>query len=64
MDDAERQDGILKLWFQRPRKKRTRHDLHAFYGELVQKHIELLVHLKGDPYEQLKTDLRGHILER
>jgi len=63
MDDAERQDRILQLWFQRPRLRRTRLDLHKFYGELVDKHNELLVHDKGDPYEHLKADLHGYIVE-
>ena len=63
MDNAERQSGVLKLWFQRPRKKRTRHDVHGFYGELVQSHMDLLVTDGRDPYEQLKVDLRDHIVE-
>jgi hypothetical protein len=64
MDDTERQNGLLKLWFQRLRRNRTRRDLHTFYGELVLKHMELLVTDGRDPYEQLKADLRGHIVER
>lgn len=60
MDDAERRERILKLWFQRPKRNRTRSDLHKFYGELVENHLELLVQGQGDPYEQLKADLHGY----
>jgi hypothetical protein len=63
MKDTDRKAALLKLWLVRPSKKRTRSDLLKFYGELEQSRPELLKRRHGDPYQQLKVDLRGHILE-
>ena len=61
MEDAERQARLLSLWLKRPPDKRTGNDLLMFYGELETTHSELLKRGQGDPYQQLKVDLRGHI---
>jgi hypothetical protein len=63
MKDTDRKAALLKLWLVRPSKKRTGSDLLKFYGELEQSRPELLKRRHGDPYQQLKVDLRGHILE-
>jgi hypothetical protein len=59
--DKERQALVLSLWLQRPADKRTSHDLFVFFGELERTHPELLKRGRGDPYQQLKVDLRGYI---
>jgi hypothetical protein len=61
MKDAERQAQLLSLWLQRPPHRRTGNDLLIFYGELGRTHPELLKRGNGDPYQQLKVDLRSHI---
>ena len=61
MKDKERQALVLNLWLQRPADKRTSHELLVFYGELERNHPELLNRRHGDPYQQLKVDLRGYV---
>jgi hypothetical protein len=61
MEDKERQAQILSLWLKRPPDKRTVDDVLMFYGELVKTHPELVKPGHGDPYQQLKIDLRGHV---
>jgi hypothetical protein len=63
MKDTERLPQLLFLWLQRPIEKRTENDVLIFYGELERGHPELLKRGKGDPYQQLKVDLHGHIHE-
>jgi len=63
MEATERLTQILSLWLKRPANKRTGNDLLIFYGELQRIRTEVLKHGHGDPYQQLKVDLRGHILE-
>jgi len=63
MKDAERRSRLLSLRLQRPPDKRTENDVLIFYGELEQNRPELLVRGRGDPYQYLKADLRGHIHE-
>jgi hypothetical protein len=41
--------------------KRTSKDLFMFYGEMERTRPELLKRGHGDPYQQLKVDLRGYI---
>jgi hypothetical protein len=61
MKDKERQALVLSLWLQHPADKRTSHDLFVFYGEMERTRPELLKRGHGDPYQQLKVDLRGHV---
>ena len=63
MDDPERQSQVLALWFKRPRHKRTNHDVLVFYGELVRTHPQLIPSGEDDPYQQVKVDLRGYLIE-
>ena len=61
MKDQERQAQVLALWLQRPVDKRTSKDLLVFYGEMERTRPELLKRGHGDPYQQLKADLRGYV---
>ena len=61
--DRERRAQVLLLWLQRAPKKRSGNDVLIFYGELQRTRPELLKHGHGDPYQQLKSDLRGYIDE-
>jgi hypothetical protein len=61
MEDTERQRQVLALWLQRPPAKRTGSDVLIFYSELFTGRPELLKQGQGDPYQQLKVDLRGYI---
>jgi hypothetical protein len=63
MENGDRKATLLYIWFKRPPEKRTANDLLKFYGELQQNNPELLKHGHGDPYEQLKVDLYGYVLE-
>ena len=62
MRDSERQPELLHLWLQRSEQERTENQVLAFYGQLVRTRPELLKRGHGDPYQQLKVDLDGHIL--
>jgi hypothetical protein len=64
MKDAERRALLLPLWLQRPPDKRTGNDLLIFHAWLEQNRPELLARGRGDPYQYLKVDLRGHIDEK
>jgi hypothetical protein len=61
MKDKERQALVLSLWLQRPADKRTSNELLVFYGEMERTRPELLKRGHGDPYQQLKADLRGYV---
>ena len=61
MKDQERKALLLSVWLQRPADKRTSRDLFVFYGEIERTRPELLKRGHGDPYQQLKVDLRGYI---
>ena len=50
------------MWLQRPEEKRTENQVLVFYGDLEKTRPELLKRGHGDPYQQLKVDLHGHIL--
>jgi len=63
MEDRHRKATLLYIWFKRPPEKRTANDLLKFYGELQQNNPQLVKHGHGDPYEQLKVDLYGYVLE-
>lgn len=64
MKDKDRRAMLVSMWRERPRDKRTGNDLFIFYGELEKTHPELLKRDCGDPYQQLKVDLSGQIVER
>ncbi len=61
MKATERLAQVLSLWLKRPTEKRTDNDVLSFYGWLEQNRPELLNRRHGDPYQQLKVDLRGHV---
>jgi hypothetical protein len=63
MNDKERQARVRDLWLERPAEQRTGNGVRAFYRYLEKNRPELLKHGHPDPYHQLKTDLRGLILE-
>jgi len=49
------------MCLQRPPDKRREGDVLVFYGELMKDRPEPLKSGHGDPYQQLKADLSGHI---
>jgi hypothetical protein len=59
--DRKRRAQVLSLWLRRPPAKRTGSDVLMFYSELFTSRPELLKQGEGDPYQQLKVDLHGHI---
>ena len=59
--DEQRRSQLIALWRKRAAEKRPEDDILAFYGELEREHPQLLKRGRGDPYQQLKVDLRGHI---
>jgi hypothetical protein len=61
MKDKEGQALVISLWLQRPADKRASKDLFVFYGEMGRTPPELLKRGHGDPYQQLKVDLRGYV---
>jgi hypothetical protein len=63
MKDKERKTQLLSLWHQRPDGKRTENDVLAFYGEMERAFPQLLNRRGGDAYQNLKSDLQGHIEE-
>jgi hypothetical protein len=62
MKRTGRQTQLLSLWLQRPPDKRSSNDVFVFYQELERFHSALLKRGKGDPYQQLKVDLRDRWL--
>ena len=54
---------ILSLWHQRPDGKRTENDALAFYGDMERAFPHLLDRRRGDAYQNLMSDLQGHIEE-
>ena len=60
----EHKAQILSLWTKRPDGKRTEHDVLAFYGEMERDFPRLLNRRDGDPYQNLRRDLKGQIEER
>jgi len=63
MTDAERRSLVRDLWLMRPPKRRKEDDVAIFYGALERTCPELLKRVRGDPYLQLKEDLRD-LIER
>jgi hypothetical protein len=59
--ERERKTRLLSLWLQRPAGKRTEHDVLIFYGDMERMFPELLNRRGGDTYQNLHSDLRGHI---
>jgi hypothetical protein len=62
--DKERKAQLLSLWTRRPDGKRTENDVVDFYGEMERDFPRLLNRRHGDPYQNLHSDLKGHIEER
>lgn len=61
MKDSERKGRMLTLWLMRPARKRREEDVLEFYGVLERLHPELLNRRGGDAYQNLISDLQGHI---
>ena len=59
--DDERLRQLIPLWLDRPEHRRTENDVVIFYRWLEEYHPELLKRREGDPYQQLKVDLRDYI---
>jgi hypothetical protein len=49
------------LWLLRADNKRTGNDVLAFNGDMQREHPDLLVGMRGDSYQNLKTVLKGLI---
>jgi hypothetical protein len=64
MKSNERKARLLSLWLQRPESRRTENDLLIFYGDMERAFPHLLNRHGGDPYQKLKSELRGHIHEK
>lgn len=64
MKSEERRARLLSLWFQRPESQRTENDILNFYGDMERAFPHLLNRRGGDPYQNLKGELRGHIHEK
>ena len=59
---SQREPELIRLWEQRPLDRRTMADVLEFTGWLEQNHSDLLPSTRyGDPYQQMKTVLRGRI---
>src|SRR5262249_23698251 len=61
--DKERSARLLSLWTQRPDGKRTENDVVVFYREMEHRFPQLLNRRIGDPYQDLRGVLKGHIEE-
>ncbi len=61
MKKADREAELLQLWRQRPADQRTAVDVLAFYTWVQQNRAYLFYGMKGDPYQVLKSVLRGQI---
>ena len=59
--DEERKKQLLSLWYQRPDGKRTENDIPVFYGDMERAFPHLLKRRGGDAYQNLVSDLQGHI---
>jgi hypothetical protein len=59
-----RREQLISLWTRRPDGKRTENDVVDFYGEMERAFPHLLNRRHGDPYQNLHSDLKGHIEER
>jgi len=64
MKKDERKAQLLSLWLQRPESRRTENDVLNFYGDMEREFPHLLNRHGGDPYQNLKSELRGHIREK
>lgn len=61
MKKADREAELRLLWRQRPADQRTAVDVLAFYTWVQQNRAYLFYGMKGDPYQVLKSVLRGQI---
>lgn len=64
MKGDERKARLLSLWLQRPESRRTEDDILNFYGDMERAFPHLLNRRGGDPYQNLKSELRRHIHEK
>jgi hypothetical protein len=64
MKSDERKTRLLSLWLQRPESRRTEDDILNFYGDMERAFPHLLNRRGGDPYQSLKSELRGYIREK
>jgi hypothetical protein len=62
MNKAEREAELRQLWQQRPVEQRTAVDVLAFYTWVQQNRAYLFYGTSGDPYQTLKSVLRGQIV--
>ena len=60
-NERERKEHLLSLWQQRPEDKRREKDIVVFYRELEMTFPHLLNRRGGDPYQNLESDLAGHV---
>lgn len=59
---SQREPELIRLWEQRPLDRRTMTDVLEFTAWLHEYHSGLLPSTRyGDPYQQMKTVLRGRI---
>jgi hypothetical protein len=64
MRKSEREPELIRLWEQRSPEKRSMNDVCEFTGWLFSNRPELLSSARyGDPYQQMKSALRGRIRE-
>ena len=61
--ERDRKMQLLSFWHQRPDGQRTEKDVLVFYGQMERAFPHLLKRTGGDPYQNLKSDLEGHIEE-
>jgi hypothetical protein len=65
MKDKNQEREIIKLWLQRPESKRLNHThVLAFDGWLRMNCPDLLIGVKMDTHQQLKTILRNYIPDK
>jgi len=64
MQKDQRNRDLRELWRERPANERTMNDVLKFCGWLEQNRPELMPPSRyGDPYQQLKSILKGLIQE-
>ena len=57
--DDGRLRQLIPLWLERPENNRDEDDVLTYYGWLEENRPELLKRRSGDPYQQLKLELRN-----
>ena len=62
MNKSQREPELIRLWEQRPLDRRTMTDVLVFTNWIQENQPELLPPRRyGDPYQQMKSALRGRI---